>query len=63
MSPARIAQTRRYVRSLHTQRAKAALVDALAARTADEVGAAARGALDGALLEGLEEPGDGVEGL
>lgn len=63
VSPARIAQTRRYVRSLHTQRAKAALVDALAARTADEVGAAARGALDGALLEGLEEPGDGVEGL
>jgi len=63
VSPARIAQTRRYVRSLHTQRAKAALVDALAARTADEVGAAARAAVDRALLEGLEEPGDGVESL
>ena len=63
VSPARIAQTRRYVRSLTTQRAKAALVDALAARTADEVGAAARAAVDGALLEGLEEPGDGVERL
>ena len=63
VSPARIAQTRRYVRGLTTQRAKAALVDALAARTADEVGAAARSALDGALLERLEEPGDGVERL
>jgi len=63
VSPARIAQTRRYVRSLTIQRAKAALVDALAARTADEVGAAARAAVDSALLEGLEEPGDGVERL
>jgi multiphosphoryl transfer protein len=63
VSPARIAQTRRYVRSLSTQRAKAALVDALAARTADEVGAAGRAALDGALLESLEEPGDGVESV
>ena len=63
VSPARIAQTRRYVRSLTTQRAKAALVDALAARTAEEVGAAARAAVEGALLEGLEEPGDGVERL
>ncbi len=43
VSPARIAQTRRYVRSLSTQRAKVALVEALAARTADEVGAAAPG--------------------
>ncbi|HEX5249569.1 MAG TPA: putative PEP-binding protein [Gaiellales bacterium] len=63
VSPARIAQTRRYVRNLTTQRAKAALVDALAARTADEVGAAARATVDGALLEGLEQPGDGVERL
>jgi multiphosphoryl transfer protein len=63
VSPARIAQTRRYVRSLTSRRAKAALVEALAARTADEVGAAARAAVDGALLEGLEEPGDGVERL
>ena len=37
VSPARIAQTRRYVRSLSTQRAKAALVDALAARTPEGV--------------------------
>jgi phosphoenolpyruvate-protein phosphotransferase len=63
VSPARIAQTRRYVRSLTTQRAKAALVDALAAHTAEEVGAVARAAVEGALLEGLEEPGDGVERL
>ena len=63
VSPARIAQTRRYVRSLTSQRAKAALVDALAAGTADQVGAAARAAVDGALLEGLEEPGNGVERL
>jgi phosphoenolpyruvate-protein kinase (PTS system EI component) len=63
VSPARVAQTRRYVRSLTTQRAKAALVDALAVRTADEVGAVARGAVEGVLLEGLEEPGDGVERL
>jgi phosphotransferase system enzyme I (PtsI) len=63
VSPARIAQTRRYVRSLTIQRAKAALVDALAARTADEVGAVARAAVEGALLERLEEPGDGVERL
>jgi multiphosphoryl transfer protein len=63
VSPARIAQTRRYVRSLTIQRAKAALVDALAARTADEVGAVSRAAVEGALLERLEEPGDGVERL
>jgi multiphosphoryl transfer protein len=61
VSPARIAQTRRYVRSLSTQRAKAALVNALAARTPDGVAAAARGALDDALLERLEESGDDVE--
>jgi phosphoenolpyruvate-protein phosphotransferase len=61
VSPARIAQTRRYVRSLSTQRAKAALVDALAARTPDGVAQAARGALDEALLERLEESGDDVE--
>ncbi len=61
VSPARIAQTRRYVRSLSTQRAKAALVEALAARTPDGVAAAARAALDGALLERLEESGDDVE--
>jgi phosphoenolpyruvate-protein kinase (PTS system EI component) len=61
VSPARIAQTRRYVRSLSTQRSKAALVDALAARTPDGVAAAARAALDEALLERLEESGDDVE--
>ncbi len=61
VSPARIAQTRRYVRSLSTQRAKAALVDALAARTPAGVAEAARGALDDALLERLEESGDDVE--
>lgn len=63
VSPARIAQTRRYVRSLSTQHAKAALVDALAARTPDAVATAARGALDVALLERLEESGDDVESL
>jgi phosphoenolpyruvate-protein phosphotransferase len=63
VSPARIAQTRRYVRSLSTQRAKRALVDALAARTPDGVAAAARGALDDALLERLEESGDDVESV
>jgi phosphoenolpyruvate-protein phosphotransferase len=61
VSPARIAQTRRYVRSLSTQRAKAALVEALTARTPGGVAAAARGALDAALLERLEESGDDVE--
>jgi multiphosphoryl transfer protein len=63
VSPARIAQTRRYVRSLSTQHAKAALVEALAARTPDGVAVAARGALDVALLERLEESGDDVESL
>jgi phosphotransferase system enzyme I (PtsI) len=63
VSPARIAQTRRYVRSLSTQRAKAALVDALAARTPEGVAEAARGALDDALLERLEESGDDVESV
>jgi len=63
VSPARIAQTRRYVRSLSTQRAKAAFVEALAARTPEGVGAAARGALDAALLERLEESGDDVESV
>jgi phosphoenolpyruvate-protein phosphotransferase len=63
VSPARIAQTRRYVRSLSTQGAKAALVDALAARTPEGVAAAARGALDAALLERLEESGDDVESV
>jgi phosphoenolpyruvate-protein phosphotransferase len=61
VSPARIAQTRRYVRSLATQPAKAALVDALAARTSEGVGRASRGALDDGLLERLEESGDDVE--
>jgi phosphoenolpyruvate-protein kinase (PTS system EI component) len=63
VSPARIAGTRRYVRSLSTQRAKAALVEALAASTPEGVAAAARGALDDALLERLEESGDDVESV
>jgi len=61
VSPARIAQTRRYVRGLSTQRAKAALADALAATTSAEVAAAARRAISG--CEGLEEAGDRVEGV
>jgi phosphoenolpyruvate-protein phosphotransferase len=62
VSPARIAQTRRYVRGLSTQHAKAALADALAATTSAEVAAAARRAIsDCGLGEGLEEAGDGVE--
>jgi multiphosphoryl transfer protein len=62
VSPARIAQTRRYVRGLSTQRAKAALADALGATTSAEVAAAARRAIsDGDLREGLEDSGDGVE--
>jgi phosphoenolpyruvate-protein kinase (PTS system EI component) len=62
VSPARIAQTRRYVRGLSTQRAKAALADALGATTSAEVAAAARRAIsDGDLRQGLEDSGDGVE--
>ena len=64
VSPARIAQTRRYVRGLSTQHAKAALADALAATTSAEVAAAARRAIsDCGIGEGLEEAGDGVEGI
>jgi phosphoenolpyruvate-protein phosphotransferase len=62
VSPARIAQTRRYVRGLETQRAKTALAEALEATTTDEVAAAARRALsDGGIGEVLEDAGDGVE--
>jgi multiphosphoryl transfer protein len=62
VSPARIAQTRRYVRGLETHRAKTALAEALEATTTDEVAAAARRALsDGGIGEVLEDAGNGVE--
>jgi phosphoenolpyruvate-protein kinase (PTS system EI component) len=47
VSPARLAQTRRLIRSLSSQAAREALAAALHAGTADEVAAAARAALSG----------------
>jgi phosphoenolpyruvate-protein kinase (PTS system EI component) len=62
VSPARIAQTRRYVRGLSSQHAKTALVEALAATTSAEVAEAARRAIsDCGLGEVLEDAGDGIE--
>jgi phosphoenolpyruvate-protein phosphotransferase len=62
VSPARIAQTRRYVRGLSSQHAKTALVEALAATTSAEVADAARRAIsDCGLGEVLEDAGDGIE--
>ncbi len=62
VSPARLASTRRLIRAISTQRAKAAVGAALAATTAAGVAAAARSVVDEPpLLERLEQDGDRVK--
>jgi multiphosphoryl transfer protein len=62
VSPARVASTRRMIRGLSAQRARAAAASALSAATAAEVASCATGALGEAPSgERLEQAGDRVE--
>ncbi len=63
VSPARIAVTRRMIRSLSVQRARRAAADALASGTAAEVAAVSLAVLEQCSAQGLEQVGDRVESL
>jgi len=59
VSPARVARTRRMIRSLSVQRARALAAEALSAPTAAAVAALAAAAFDSA--EAVEQLGDRVQ--
>ena len=63
VSPARIAATRRMIRSLSVQRARRAAADALASSTAAEVAAVSLAVLEECSAQRLEQTGDRVESL
>ena len=61
MSPARLAATRRMIRSISLQRARIAATAALDATTPDQVAAISRAVVDEASGEVLEQAGDRLE--